>query len=88
MNNTSFGQTIFWYIHAPLSGYRQFSISSDDFSELWLRSGEGPQNASLICYLGGRDKRKGTFVLGWTKPGEFKKYESPTSRRIHLEEGR
>ena len=88
VSSTNIGQRIFGYIQAPTSGHYQFSISSDDFSELWLSSNENPNNASLICHIGGRDEEKGTFVFGWTGPSEFNKYESQMSRRIHLKEGK
>ena len=87
-NSKNFGQRIFGYIHPPKSGLYQFSISSDDFSELWLSSDENPNNASLVSYIGGRDKQKGTFELGWTRRTEFNKYESQTSRDIELCEGK
>lgn len=81
-----FGQRIFGYIHPPLSGTYQFSISSDDFSEVWLSSDETPNNTNLICQVGGL--YRGSFIMGFTRPGEFDKYESQTSQYIYLDGGK
>lgn len=78
-----FGQRIFGYIHPPLSGTYQFSVSSDDFSEVWLSSDSTPNNTNLICHVGGL--YKGSYIMGFTRPGEFDKYESQTSQYIYLD---
>ena len=82
----NFGQRIFGYLHPPLSGTYQFSISSDDFSEVWLSSDETPNNTNLICQVGGL--HRGGFIMGFTRPGEFDKYESQTSQYIYLDGGK
>lgn len=80
-----FGQRIFGYIHPPLSGTYQFSVSSDDFSEVWLSSDSTPNNTNLICQVGGL--YRGTYVMGFTRQREFNKYDSQTSQNIYLDGG-
>ena len=83
----NFGQRIFGYIHPPLNGIFQFSISSDDLAEVWLSSDETPENTKLICQVGG--VYRGNLTMGFTKPGEVDKYESqPNSRNINLNGGK
>ena len=80
-----FGQRIFGYIHPPLSGTYQFSVSSDDFSEVWLSNDATPNNTNLICQVGGM--YKGVYIMGSTRSGQFDKYSSQTSQYIYLEGG-
>ena len=80
-----FGERIFGYIHPPLDGMYQFTVSSDDFSEVWLSTDSSPNNTQLICHVGGMVH--GRFIMGYTKPGEYGKYESQTSSNNDLEGG-
>ncbi|GLD60192.1 N-acetyl-beta-glucosaminyl-glycoprotein 4-beta-N-acetylgalactosaminyltransferase 1, partial [Lates japonicus] len=48
----NYGLRIFGFLHPYRDGDFQFSVSSDDNSELWLSPDESPLNARLLVYVG------------------------------------
>ena len=73
----TYAQRIFGFLHPPKTGKYKFAIASDDFSELWLSTGEDPSAAVLICNLG-----------EWTTKDNFQKSPSQISEDIELKKHR
>ncbi|MDQ8204797.1 DUF1800 family protein [Pelagicoccus sp. SDUM812003] len=73
-----FGTLVTGYLHPPASGSYRFSITGDDWAELWLSSSDSPREKTLIC-----------FTPRSTDPYEWDKYpEYQTSAEIDLEAGK
>jgi hypothetical protein len=72
----NYGQHLYTWIKAPLTGNYTFHIASDDQSRLYLSSDENPENAVRIAE-----------VTGWTNSREWSKYPEQQSELIHLKEG-
>ncbi|MBN1598922.1 MAG: T9SS type A sorting domain-containing protein [Bacteroidales bacterium] len=72
----NFGSRIIGYVHPPSSGYYTFTISGDDYCELWLSSSEAAGNLEMIAE-----------VPGWTNPYEWGKYPEQQSDEIWLVSG-
>lgn len=68
-----FGARIIGYLHPPNSGLYNFSISGDDYCELWLSENESLQDLIRIAH-----------VPGWTSPGEWTKYIEQRSQPVYL----
>jgi hypothetical protein len=69
----NFGARIIGYLHPPVTGTYRFSITGDDFCELWLSSDSSPEKLERIAH-----------VPGWTSPGEWTKYPEQQSSSIFL----
>ncbi|WP_035614089.1 PQQ-dependent sugar dehydrogenase [Haloferula sp. BvORR071] len=72
-----YGQRVFGWVHAPVTGNYRFYIHSDDSSELWLSTSESPDN-----------KRKVAMVNGWGPAGNWTNSPDQTSAIITLQAGR
>ena len=72
-----YGQRIFGYLLAPLTGYYTFWISSDDNGSLRLSPDMNSFNAREIAR-----------VPSWTNPLEWEKYSEQKSIKIRLEAGK
>ena len=72
----SYGQRVFGWVHAPVTGNYIFSIQSDDSSELWLSTSVSPD-----------DKIRIAGVPEWTDIGEWTKFPDQTSVSITLQAG-
>ncbi|MHA4806887.1 chitobiase/beta-hexosaminidase C-terminal domain-containing protein [Flavitalea flava] len=72
----NYGQRVYGYLTAPVSGTYHFWIASDDNSELWLSTNGLSAN-----------KLKIASVTGWTNPEEWTKYSSQASTAITLVAG-
>ena len=44
-----YGQRVFGWVHAPVTGNYRFYIHSDDSSELWLSSTESPDDKRKVA---------------------------------------
>ncbi|WP_367874464.1 PQQ-dependent sugar dehydrogenase [Luteolibacter sp. Populi] len=73
----NYGQRVFGWVHAPVTGNYRFYIHSDDSSELWLSTTESPD-----------DKRKIAGVSGYTNAAEWTKMPDQASAVIPLVAGR
>ncbi|TVQ14164.1 MAG: hypothetical protein EA361_08180 [Bacteroidetes bacterium] len=72
----NYGQHLFTWLVAPITGDYRFQIASDDNSALYLSSSENPDDAQLIA-----------SVPGWTYPREWDKYSEQLSNYIPLIKG-
>ncbi len=72
-----YGSRIIGYVHPQITGSHYFTISGDDFCELWL------SDDSLAAGL-----KKIAGVPGWTLPGEWDKYPEQRSSGTWLEGGK
>ncbi|UZE94371.1 PA14 domain-containing protein [Alkalimarinus alittae] len=71
---THYGSRIRGYLYPEVTGPYTFYISSNDSSELWLSTGESPNNKRLIAYMD-----------GWASVGDTQKYATQKSASISLE---
>ncbi len=71
-----YGQRVKGYLKPLASGSYQFSIASDDDSELWLSTNNQPANKVKIA-----------SVSGWTNYLQYDKYGTQTSAAITLTAG-
>ena len=82
LSGTQFGQRIFGFLHPRTTGVYQFAISSDDTSELWLSFDEDPTRVKLVASVSSPESP------AWSAYGDYKKYPTQISRKIHLEASR
>ncbi|MDQ8197246.1 DUF1800 family protein [Pelagicoccus enzymogenes] len=72
-----YGTLVTGFIHPPASGKYRFSVTGDDWVELWLSVDSSPDNKALIC-----------FTPATTNQYEWDKYpEYQTSVEIELRAG-
>ena len=71
-----YGQRIYTWLQAPLSGQYTFWVSGDDNTRLFFSPNENPASAALIAQ-----------VPGWTQPREWNKYPQQQSAPIFLQAG-
>ncbi len=73
----SYGQRVFGWVHAPVTGNYIFSIHADDNAELWLSTSVSPDHKVRIA-----------SVPEWTNAGDWTKFPQQTSVSIPLQAGR
>ncbi len=71
-----YGQRIYAWLEAPISGQYTFWVSGDDNTRLFFSPNENPASAALIAQ-----------VPGWTQPREWNKYPQQQSTPIFLQAG-
>ena len=64
------------YLHVPTTGDYSFFLSSDDYSELWLSTGESPGDAVRVA-----------FVNSWNRQRDWFRKPYQSSGAIRLESG-
>lgn len=74
---TNYGSRIRGYLYPEVTGPYTFYITSNDSSELWLSTGESPNNKRIIAYMD-----------GWAAVGDINKYSTQKSAPISLEAGK
>jgi hypothetical protein len=72
----NYGQRVFTWLEAPVSGLYTFWVSGDDQTQLFLSPDENPTSAMLIAQ-----------VPGWTSPREWNKYPQQQSGAVFLQQG-
>lgn len=72
-----YGQRVFGWLHAPVTGDYTFWIHGDDNCELWLSESVSPDDRRLVA-----------SVPGWTNSGEWTKFPEQQSAPIPLVAGR
>lgn len=70
----NYGVRIRGYIQAPLNGYYEFFVASDDHSEVWLSTDMDPAHKTKIAYLN-----------NYVDPGQYANYPSQRSIPILLQ---
>ncbi|WP_250658210.1 PA14 domain-containing protein [Alkalimarinus coralli] len=71
---TNYGSRIRGYLYPETSGAYTFYITSNDSSELWISTGESPNNKRLVAYMD-----------GYAAVGDIQKYATQKSAPINLE---
>lgn len=46
----NYGTLVTGFLHTPATGAYRFSVTGDDWAELWLSTDENPDNKILICF--------------------------------------
>lgn len=72
-----YGTRVTGYIHPPVSGTYRFSVTGDDWAEVWLSLDHSPENKSMICFT-----PRATDQYEWDMYPEYQ-----TSSEIELSEG-
>jgi len=73
----NYGARVRGFVYPPGTGQYVFGISSDDKADLFLSTGEDPENKELIAY-----------VREWTEPGQFDKFPTQKSEPVRLVGGK
>ncbi|MBK1877914.1 DUF1800 family protein [Pelagicoccus mobilis] len=73
-----YGTLVTGFIHPPATGTYRFSVSGDDWVELWLSPSESPDQKSMICFT-----PRATEQYDWDMYPEYQ-----TSTEIELDEGK
>lgn len=72
-----YGTLVTGFIHPPATGTYRFSVTGDDWAELWLSDSESPDDKSMICFT-----PRATEQYDWDMYPEYQ-----TSTEIKLERG-
>ncbi|EDY83729.1 conserved hypothetical protein [Verrucomicrobiia bacterium DG1235] len=73
----TYGTLVTGFIHPPVSGNYRFSVTGDDWAEVWLSPNESPESKAMICFT-----PRATDQYEWDMYPEYQ-----TSTEITLEAG-
>ena len=69
----SYGTMLKGYLNVPVEGWYQFNVTSDDYSEVYMKNHQGTDSLYMIAHL-----------YGWSEVSDHYKYPSQTSDSIYL----
>lgn len=72
----NYGQRVYGWVHAPVTGNYVFAIHADDNAELWVSSSRFPEDRVLLA-----------SVSDWTDDGQWNKFGSQVSSAVAMVAG-